>query len=174
MFPGKALKIADFHDGTALTIMCVETIDDVGNTGAVTGSQWLCATDVVLVGLPVGLQPPGVTGAVTFVIPTSVGYWVPTGLIDASCVPAYSPANTNPTYNTFRTYLAFNFWNDPDKGTYPALPYTVPNRPAFGPSSGHPSVVNHLMVDGSARSIDRYVDVGIYMFRITRAGADPG
>jgi hypothetical protein len=187
IFPGNPVKLSDITDGPQYTIMCVENIDNVGNAGSVTGSQWLCATDTVLVGLPV----TG-TGAVTFVVvPETVSleavtrgqmpigsyhrtYWAPTGSMDASLgYPVYSPMNTNATYKAFRTYLSFNFAIDPDKGTYPALPYPVPNKPAFGPSSGHPIIVNHLMADGSVRSIDRDVDVALYMFLITRAGADP-
>ncbi len=32
IFPGKALKLSDFTDGTAHTILCVETMDNVGKT----------------------------------------------------------------------------------------------------------------------------------------------
>jgi len=43
----------------------------------------------------------------------------------------------------------------------------------FGPSSAHPSAVNHLMGDGGARSIAKDVDVSAYYFMITRNGGDP-
>ncbi len=45
MFPGLGTRISDIADGTAHTILCVETIDD-------TQSVWTLGTDVTLVGLP--------------------------------------------------------------------------------------------------------------------------
>jgi hypothetical protein len=179
IFPGKALKCGkvlkdiDFKDGTDNTIMCTETIDNVGKTSTRTGSRWLCATDVILVGLPTGTLPPGCTGAVTFNVygPAQGGYWAPTD---------YEPgkygrlASTSATYKTFRTYLEFNFAKSPDAGSYPALPYTpLPNQPDYGPSSGHPAVVNHLFVSGKVRSLAKNIDVSVYMFMITRANSDP-
>ena len=45
--------------------------------------------------------------------------------------------------------------------------------PRCGPSSGHTSGVNHLMGDGSAKTIARDIDVSVYFFLCTRAGRDP-
>ena len=47
------------------------------------------------------------------------------------------------------------------------------NRPAFGPGSTHPLVVNHLMCDGTVLSIPKDIDVSMYMFMITRRSGDP-
>jgi len=42
-----------------------------------------------------------------------------------------------------------------------------------GPSSNHPGIVNHLLGDGSVRSISEGIDAGVYMHAITRAGGEP-
>ncbi len=47
------------------------------------------------------------------------------------------------------------------------------NQPAYGPSSNHAAVVNHLMADGSVHSLSKQIDVAAYMFLITRNGSDP-
>jgi hypothetical protein len=42
-----------------------------------------------------------------------------------------------------------------------------------GPSSSHPGVVNHLLGDGSVRSVSDGLDAALYMHLITRAGGEP-
>ena len=42
-----------------------------------------------------------------------------------------------------------------------------------GPSSNHPGVVNHLLVDGSVRSVSDGIDATLYMHLITRDGGEP-
>ena len=43
----------------------------------------------------------------------------------------------------------------------------------YGPSSHHPGLVNHIFVDGSARSFSIDMDAAAYMFFITRSGREP-
>jgi prepilin-type N-terminal cleavage/methylation domain-containing protein len=43
----------------------------------------------------------------------------------------------------------------------------------YGPSAGHPTVNNHLMVDGGVKSISKEIDVSVYYFMITAHGNDP-
>ena len=43
----------------------------------------------------------------------------------------------------------------------------------MGPQSQHPSVTNHLMVDGSVHTLSNTIDVAAYMFLITRESGDP-
>ena len=45
MFPGNGSRIGDIMDGTAHTIICVETCDN-------TQSVWTLGTDATLVGIP--------------------------------------------------------------------------------------------------------------------------
>ena len=77
---------------------------------------------------------------------------------------------------SYRTYLAFDFSpRGADAGTYPPFGPGSTNgeQPAYGPSSGHADVVNHLMGDGSVQSISKKIDAATYMFLITKNGGDP-
>ena len=56
-----------------------------------------------------------------------------------------------------------------DVGTYPA---GVGRTPAYGPSSGHPGVVNHLFCDGSVHALRKDIDYAAYFFLITRDNGD--
>ena len=122
-------------------------------------------------GPPTGSQ----TGAVKFQLsPTTKGFYAPLYYENDGDGGQSSPENTNPTYKTYRTFLAFDFSRPPDADSYPS-PMLGISLPAgyYGPSSGHPSVVNHLMADGSTKSLARDIDVAVYMFLITRSGSDP-
>ncbi len=92
--------------------------------------------------------------------------------------------------NKCRTFLAFDFrLTGADAGTYPAFQTnnssvqeksdsqssssSSGNQPAYGPSSGHPTQVNHLMGDASVHGLNKLIDVSAYTFLITKAGNDP-
>jgi prepilin-type N-terminal cleavage/methylation domain-containing protein len=47
------------------------------------------------------------------------------------------------------------------------------DTPSLACSSDHTAVVNHLLADGSVKSVGNAIDVGAYMFNITRNGQDP-
>ena len=75
MFPGLGTRISDITDGTAHTILCVETIDN-------TQSVWTLGTDVTLVGLPyVGNAGNGVIPSFTKTAAdgTAVSFYMPQG-----------------------------------------------------------------------------------------------
>jgi hypothetical protein len=114
--------------------------------------------------------------------------------------PFVTPVGFNGKYDAeggcqnLRTYLAYDFVNI-DAGLYPDPnpgPASPPQRaglignngPAkgalgnynsytYGPSSGHPSVVNHLFGDAAVRTIRKDVDFAMYFFAITRNNGDP-
>ena len=189
MYPGNGVRIGDITDGTAHTIMCVETIDD-------TQSVWTLGTDVTLVGLPyrgdVSSTKP--TGAIqSFTNQTAQGitvaFYMPAGFTGTFDKEGNAGGTPGPGYSAYRTYLSFDFGpNGADKDTYPlfqtnnrtvsGLPggngvkYTMgangdgpqSNQPAYGPSSGHSAIVNHLFADGSVHSLSRQIDVSAYMF----------
>ena len=154
---------ADLADGTTHTILCAETIDNVG-------SVWTYGTDVTLVGLPTtgdGATNPagGTTGsAISSIVNTSYPYYYPAGY--------NGQFDANGALQAFRTFLAFNFApSAADANSYPTFgmtPYAI-----YGPSAGHPTTINHLMGDGSVQAINKKADVAAYMFSITKNGGDP-
>ena len=165
LFPGRTLKFGDFRDGMSHTVIMCETIDNTGDEQTIPMSKWTFGTDVVLVGIPTTtsgggrgaisqIQQPGVNGA---------NYYAPQGHD-----PRYY-GEENPNTAGFRTFLEFDFMGE-DQNTYPALQN---NQPLYGPSSGHPSAVCHLLADGSATPITKEVDVCAYFFVITRNNGDP-
>ena len=77
------------------------------------------------------------------------------------------------TYPQFKTGNAFSGVTGQD-GTKIAETMANSNTPAYGPSSGHPAVVNHLMADAyGILSLSKQIDVSAYMFIITRNGGEP-
>jgi len=157
-YPGSKLTFANFKsDGSAHTILAVETIED-------RGARWSLGWESTLVGLPT--QVPGYTppDAVTFRNTYDYGrYWHPTGF--------NGKFDEESTVNTsFRTFLGRtdyqNYWYLPEN----ADPYSYKQ---YGPQSQHPSVTNHLMVDGSVHTLSNTIDVAAYMFLITRESGDP-
>jgi hypothetical protein len=148
IFPrNKGISLGDIADGTSHTIMVVETMDD-------TKSAWIVGSDVTLVGMPKATYEKW-----------KDSFWAPTGYNGAY----YEYAS--PAIQALRTYAAFDFRpGHPDAGTYPS---GVGRTPAYGPSSGHPGIVNHLYCDGSARSLRKDVDYAAYFFAITRDNNEP-
>lgn len=150
LFPGNGLKYADFLDGTAHTIMAVETIDD-------SKSVWIAGSDVTLVGMPI-----------TVMLQPSLNrfpFWYPTGF------NGYFNGKASPEIKALHTYLSYDFSpGGKNVGSYPA---SVGRTPNYGPSAGHPNDVNHLFTDGAVRSIRKDVDYAMYFFAITRNNNDP-
>ncbi len=193
MFPGPGLRVSDIVDGTSHTILCAETIDN-------TQSVWTLGTDVTLVGLPYSGNGSGAIPSFTKTdAKGTVGnFYMPQGSTATFDDSGNLSGTAGAGYSQYRTYLGFDFGpSGADKSAYPrfntnnprlnGLPglngatYTMgkngdgpqSNQPAYGPSSGHPSVVNHLMADGSVHSLNKQIDVSAYMFLITRDGGDP-
>jgi len=150
IFYGSRMKFASFgKDGTAHTILATETIDDQYGT-------WTEGREVVLVGLP--SQDPGPTSYQQYMST----YWAPAGY-DAKFAD-----EAPPTVQAYKTYMQYDFALQ-DPGPYVGLETTN----LYGPSSGHPGVVNHLLCDGAVRSVSKDEDATTYMFLITRNGGDP-
>lgn len=95
--------------------------------------------------------------------------------------------SATPGIRALKTFTAFDFspiqYPDDDRrakpipagkdfGTYPA---GVGRTPAYGPSSPHSGVVNHLFCDGSVHSLRTDIDYAAYFFAITRnnGGQEP-
>ena len=198
MFPGNGVRIGDIVDGTSHTIMCVETIDDTQSVWTFGTDATLVGLPYQ--GDPGSTKP---TGAIqSFTIQSAqgsiVGCYAPAGFTGTFDKEGNASGTPGPGYSQFRTYLSFDFRpTGADKGTYPrfntnnrtvsGLPggsgakYIMgangdgpqSNQPAYGPSSGHSYIVNHLFADGSVHSLSRQINVSAYMFLITKNGGDP-
>jgi prepilin-type N-terminal cleavage/methylation domain-containing protein len=145
------IRIASISDGLSHTVMVVETIDD-------TKSCWLAGADATLVGMPNAKSYQSYLDKAGNIFDAPLDY---NGLFYGGATPALQ---------AMRTYLSFDFRpGHADAGTYPA---GVGRTPAYGPSSGHPGIVNHLFCDGSVKSIRKGIDYAAYFFLITRANGD--
>jgi tetratricopeptide (TPR) repeat protein len=151
LFPtSHSLRVADIADGMAHTVICAETVDD-------RASRWTVGREAALV----GLSNATVQGAAMY----KDLYYAPKGF-DGQFGPdsALSRAGV-------RTFLGYDFQGK-DAGKYEDTGFAM-QPAAFGPSSYHPGVVNHLLADGSVLPIKADVDPAAYMFMITRSGRDP-
>jgi type II secretory pathway pseudopilin PulG len=170
LFPGKQIRLKDVTDGTSRTIMVVETIDDKGSSSdpSSVGSAWIAGACATLVGVPLKNTYPSNT-VVTFDAPDKdMPFYRPTGF------NRKFDKNASAAIKALRTYLAYDFSPRAGKDVYPdpATTTIVGNRPTYGPSSGHPNVVNHLYVDGSVQSLTKDIDYAFYFFSITRNNGD--
>jgi prepilin-type N-terminal cleavage/methylation domain-containing protein/prepilin-type processing-associated H-X9-DG protein len=199
LFPGPGMPLSEFKDGTSHTILCTETID---NTQSVwTLGTDVTLVGLPYSGKQSAANPG--KGAIpsftrTTADGTAGGFYMPEGSTATFDDVGNVAGTPGPGYSAFRTYLGFDFGpTGADRGTYPrfntnnrtvsGLPgangatYIMgrngdgpqSNQPAYGPSSGHPSVVNTLFGDGSVRCLSKQIDVSAYMFLITRNGGDP-
>ena len=176
MFPGvngNGCRFADIVDGSAHTIAAAETMDDIC-------SRWVMGKEVTLFGLPSGISFAQVGAQYgTFYGPTDFDG---TFGEDSAVAKNYSE----------RPYIGFDFSaSGPDYKQGGATAYTTDDQkmgfgdscpaagsnpggpPNYGPSSGHPGVVNHLFVDGSVKGLSKKVDSAAYMFAITKNNGDP-
>ena len=172
VFPGSITSLGSFgRDGSSHTILCTETID-------VTSSRWTVGSDMTLAGIPSGTDAGASGFTVTFESTTSLGYSYPSGF-DGT----FDDEGKSKVTATFATYLdpmfvaatGTNYYGTDTQSAGPTVkssPGTL-SSPRWGPSSSHPSVVNHLFADGAVRSIAKDVDVATYAFLITRDGGDP-
>ncbi|MCX7427370.1 MAG: DUF1559 domain-containing protein [Planctomycetia bacterium] len=148
MSPGSTTSFRSIADGSSNTAMACETRE-------ISLSAWFegsTAGVVGLVGIPSMIKTP-VVGA---------NYGIPA-------------AGTKTTIN----------YGDDQKvdaaGAVTLLYHKAAEQPlppsgiawVHGPSSSHPGVVNHLLGDGSVRSVSDGLDAALYMHLITRAGGEP-
>jgi type II secretory pathway pseudopilin PulG len=164
---GNSLSV--FSDGPSHTIISAETMDYSGdpNTPTSACSAWFAGTCATLVGTP--------TQGITYQSSGTYPFTAPNGYNGKY----YEDASA--TVQAFRTYLAYDFpgtdagkYPDPNSGTIVGNIYTgTAGAKTFGPSSGHPTVVNHLLGDASVHSLRKDVDFAMYFFAITRNNGDP-
>jgi type II secretory pathway pseudopilin PulG len=165
LFPGSGLGVADLVDGTAHTIMVCETIDN-------TYSRWTYGTDVTMVSVPDAVVQNAVnTGLFSYYHPQ--GGWYD-GSFNGQGAAAQQPP--------LRPWIAYNFSPSggqdcgayEDNGQILTTTKTLQaQKVAYGPSSGHGGVVNHLFADGSVVGLSTRIDPCAMWFLTTRNGGDP-
>ncbi len=158
LFPGGKISLAAFgRDGTAHTVIVTECTDDQYGI-------WTYGREVTLVGMPTS---PGLTSMVQY----QNTYWAP------ATYNGKFGEDANQTVQTYKTYMQYDFQLS-DPGPYAGMETTAALPPTgrtckYGPSSGHPGVVNHMLADGTVRSLSKKTDYCAYFFSITRNGGDP-
>lgn len=145
------IRMADMSDGTSKTVLCAETMDDKA-------SRWTVGREVTTVGLPNATLADAALDPQRF-------YFAPKGF-DEQFGPESAVSKAG-----LRTYLSYDF-KEKDAGKYEDPGFGRPAA-AYGPSSSHVGVVNHLFGDGSVQAVKKDVDAAAYMFWITRNGGDP-
>jgi type II secretory pathway pseudopilin PulG len=145
-FPGDGVAVQDFDKGLGLTIILMESIEP-------RFSRWTVGAEAALVGLP-----PNVEFEKDF-----DGRYTPKGYRKAL---AKSP-EADSTYWTYRTYLEWDY------GRYPYDGASGKQGGQYGPSSSHPTAVNHLFGDGHVQALRRSIDPTIYMCLIARHEVTP-
>jgi prepilin-type N-terminal cleavage/methylation domain-containing protein len=170
LYPGTGLQSAQLVDGTAHTILLVETIDDQS-------SMWTVGQQCTLVGLPNAVVQGAInTGAYTYFHPKWSG-WTPAfdGVLASQQSIGVPPGATN---TPARPFIAFNFSpsGGADAAYYAQEDICIFNQstsPNYGPSSGHRGAVNHGFADGSVQAISTRIDAVAMWFMITKNGGDP-
>ena len=165
LFPGREVRIGEVMDGTAHTVMATETMDDLGTSAPTCSSAWVAGLCTTMVGLP-STTASKVTYQFVTQQDTRYPFWYITGFNGKYDADAGMPIPN------LRTYLAYDFMGQTDKYEAP-VPGNLYLPAKAGPSSGHPSVVNHLFVDGSVRSLRKDIDFCSYFFLITKSNGDP-
>lgn len=168
-FAGSKLSLNhDFKDGQASTVIFTETLEP-------NRARWVEGWEMALVGLPqVGAD------MVRFNYNTfNRKFYHPQGF-DGK-YDEYSAIATS-AVDAIRaqgTYLRRDYDFDADNDGYPD--WYIPDNLVtdregswkFGPSSKHPGVTNHAMVDATVHSFSNKMDVAAYWFLITRDNGDP-
>ena len=153
VFPGRQLRFKDFaSDGTAHTILCVETVEPHA-------ARWFLGMETMLVALP----PIDIAGnRLDFELITH--YWAPLN---------FTPGLFDEQTTIDRRYRTYLNWTYPTLGWYDDQGLSEVWEIHYGPSSVHPDVTNHLFLDGSVHTVDNKIDVALYMFLVTRDAGDP-
>lgn len=155
-FPGTPVSLAGFmRDGSSHTILAVETMDPEYGV-------WTVGAECTLVGLP--SEQPNEKGEMErpeFVLFQNT-YYAP------SAYNGRFDEDASPAIQRLKAYTAFDFARS-EPGPYVG----GDRRNTYGPSSGHPEVVNHLMADGAVRCLSKHIDFVAYLFAINRDGGDP-
>jgi type II secretory pathway pseudopilin PulG len=189
------IRTADLSDGASCTIMCAETTD-------FRASSWIAGTDVNMIAIPIANPPQSkvTISAGTVRKPDSPGFSASYFALPGFNGSYYSAGGTS-NIITFFSPLEYGVSKavpgvpaggkgngvivpGKDAGAYPLDPTAVPCQTGFrtrwfnpkliyGPSSGHPTVINCLFGDGSVRGVRKDVDAQALFQAVTRSNHDP-
>jgi prepilin-type processing-associated H-X9-DG protein len=195
LYPANAgIRLNDISDGLSRTILCGETLD-------YTCSAWISGTDVNMIAIPTANPPQANVSLTTTTVkkfnsPELSGsfFAIPgfNGRYDSRGGTSNIVTFFNLEYGDHEYYDAEQKNTihiiGKDAGTYPLDPMGGPpfnsskcdrscyggnHANIFGPSSGHPSVINCLFADGSVHAVRKDVDASALFFAVTRANNDP-
>ena len=156
MYPGGKTAIKDIKDGTSNTALLCETRET-------TRAAWYEGITAAVVGLARSPAP---------------------SFIAASAHPSNPIVGANYGIPVDGTKTNLNRGKDDDltsgKDTFYSINRYVKTAPGdttgywvHGPSSSHPGVVNHVLADGSVKSVSEGLSATLYMHLITRNGGEP-
>jgi prepilin-type N-terminal cleavage/methylation domain-containing protein len=146
MYPGSQTSFRSLADGSSNTLVACETRE-------VSLASWYDGTTAGVVGL-----------------------WANPSFVAASAAsPPVVGAKYGVPVNAKTTINIGNEESDPQVWYLKATGEFSPSSIAWvhGPSSSHPGVVNHLLGDGSVRSVSDGLSATLYMHLITRDGGEP-
>jgi prepilin-type N-terminal cleavage/methylation domain-containing protein len=157
-----ACRMADLADGTAHTILVMESQDPYY-------SRWVCGGECILTGL---------SSLTTIVAGGSKYPYAYTTNYDGTFGDASGSAQSDSP-----TYLSYDFSTGTSPGKYQDPGWGVSGDNSlisgssggtmYGPSSGHTGVVCVSMGDASAQALSKRVDPANFFFLITRNNGDP-
>jgi hypothetical protein len=143
--PGRSTHFAEFRKGLSNTPLMAETIEP-------RFARWAIGAEASMVGLPRNVEFDKSHNSVASI--NGSGGNGTEGEGEAEPV--------DPIYWAYKTYLTWDY----DASPYDGADGTIGGK--YGPRGNHIGVVNHLMGDGSVRSIYNNVDVSVYMYLIVR------
>jgi prepilin-type N-terminal cleavage/methylation domain-containing protein len=167
------IRIGDLADGTSHTILCGETMD-------FQASSWIAGSDTNMVAIPTTApQSPTLTAGMV-IKPNSATFTANYYALPGFNGSYYDQGLTGSIFTFFSLEFGLAGKNS---GVYPLNPGATPCQllsgrtpnvaDIYGPSSGHPSVINCLLGDGSVRGIRKDVDASALFFGVTRNNNDP-
>ncbi|MCC6123570.1 MAG: DUF1559 domain-containing protein [Pirellulales bacterium] len=165
------IRISDLADGTSHTILCGETMD-------YTASSWIAGSDCNMVAIPTTAQGGQTGGTVTpvkwnqsfFALPGFNGQFYDQG--GTSAIVTFFALEFGITGKTPGAYELDPLVAPCQAGTRQTQP-SLNRTYEYGPSSGHPSVINCLFGDGGVRGVRKDVDASALFFSVTRNNSDP-
>ena len=180
--PGDGIRVGDIGDGASHTIFATETLEQ-------NYSDWMVGECNGTIGMNPSYMwtnaPSPLPTAVTFVGPGQVGansktpyeFIRPSTWPGGTATAPVEPANANlpdmPTYMSIDCNINTNAYKKAFANTLITSSGAMFNmNVTWGPSAGHPQVVNHLFGDGTVKNIRKDINYGSYFFLITRSGND--